>query len=94
MTVEVILTIAAPIVVFLATMFVQRVVWKFSGAVVVSIVVPFLSLGAAWVVTLIKPESVFWIQLVVNVSATWLNEVIKQIREQLKPKEYHPEDKS
>ena len=85
MTPELITTlvlILTPVIVWLITAVIKPfITGKFSGVIIVGVVVPVLSLLATWIGGMILPET-NWLQLVVGLLAVFIRELIKQLKPQ------------
>ena len=81
MTVEQIVLILTPLVVFGVTEFLKFILPKLSGWIIVSILVPLVSLAAAWVTSLTGVGGDFWAQTGVGLLAVFVNELIRQLRQ-------------
>ncbi|GJQ43999.1 MAG: hypothetical protein JETCAE03_34970 [Ignavibacteriaceae bacterium] len=73
-----VIALLAPIVVFAATQFVKWVLPKLDGWIIVTIIVPLLSVIAAWLAQLIVPVA-FWPQVLLGLLAVFVAELIKQL---------------
>lgn len=76
-----IINLIVPIIVFAATALVRWGLPQLPGWTIVSVVVPLLSVVAAWVATLVIPESSFFLQVVLGLLAVFVNEILKQFRQ-------------
>ena len=76
-----IIMLIAPIIVFAATALVRWGLPQLPGWTIVSVVVPLLSVVAAWVATLVSPESSFFTQVVLGLLAVFVNEILKQFKQ-------------
>lgn len=76
--------LVVPIVVWLATTAVNWIKSKlssggFGGTIVVTLIVPALSLAVAWITeTLLNPGLSFWVLVALGILGTFFNEFIKQ----------------
>jgi len=76
-----IITLFAPLVIFAATELVKWLLPKLPGWAVVSLIVPVLSLIAAWIAQSIVPGLAFWPQVIFGLLAVFINELIKQLKQ-------------
>lgn len=74
-----VISLLAPLVVFGATQLVKWILPKLDGWIIVSIIVPLLSVIAAWVAQLINPALAFWSQVGLGLLAVFVAELIKQL---------------
>lgn len=72
------IVILTPLVVWGATELIKYALPKVSGWVIVTLVVPLLSLGAAYIAPLLV-ETDFWLQFGVGLLAVFVNELKKQL---------------
>lgn len=56
---------------------------KVQGAWIVAVLVPLLSLAAAYLATLIVPTAGFWTQLLLGLAATFVRELITQLQKKM-----------
>ncbi len=84
-TIDMIVTMLSPLVVFGATALVKWLLPQIQGKWIVTAIVPVLSLIAAYLGTLIEPNASFWVQVVLSLAATWVREVISQWTKQPTP---------
>ena len=73
-----IVLILAPLVVWGATELVKYILPKVSGWVIVTVIVPLLSLAAAYLAPLLGATD-FWLQFGVGLLAVFVNELKKQL---------------
>ena len=73
-----IVLILAPLVVWGATELVKYILPKVSGWVIVTVIVPLLSLAAAYIAPLLGASD-FWVQFGVGLLAVFVNELKKQL---------------
>lgn len=73
-----IVLILAPLVVWGATELVKYILPKVSGWVIVTVIVPLLSLAAAYIAPLLGATD-FWLQFGVGLLAVFVNELKKQL---------------
>ena len=76
-----IITLFAPLVIFAATELVKWLLPKLPGWTIVSLIVPLLSITAAWLAGLIVPGLAFWPQVIFGLLAVFINELIKQLKQ-------------
>lgn len=79
MTPELIIQILTPVIVFIVTAVVNKVGMYIPGIWIVGVVVPILSLGVAWITTLLVPGLAFWQLVGFNLAAVFINELLRQI---------------
>ena len=72
------IVILAPLVVWGATELVKYILPKVSGWVIVTVIVPVLSLAAAYLAPLLGATD-FWVQFGVGLLAVFINELKKQL---------------
>jgi hypothetical protein len=85
MTVELILAILTPLIVFGVTQLVKLLMPKLTGAGIVGFVVPLLSLIQSWVATAIKPDMSYWMLVLLGLLAVFVNELYKQFKQAVTP---------
>lgn len=86
---EELIAILMPVVVWVASGFVNWLKAKlgtsgFGGTVLVTLVVPILSLVLSWLASLILPDMNFWLLFFLGLLSVFINEVIKQWQQSLK----------
>ena len=86
---EQLIEILVPVIVWLAAGFVNWLKAKlgttgFGGTVLITLVVPVLSLAASYVATLINPELSFLPMFLLGLLSVFVNELIKQWQQSLK----------
>jgi hypothetical protein len=83
MSLEQLLTTIYPLLVWLAAWIIDRVTpyfGKANGLIIVGIIVPVLSAVGIWLLGLIQPGTEWYLQFFYNVSAVFVNELVKQIK--------------
>lgn len=73
-----IVTYLTPVIVYLVTWIVGKVAPGIDDKVLIGIIVPALSLAAAWIATMITPDIGFWAQVGWNLAAVFINELLVQ----------------
>lgn len=81
---EAVVAILMPLIVFGATALVKKLFAITNGAVIVSVVVPILSLAGAWIATILTPELSYWIFLGLNLISVFVSQVVIQIQKETK----------
>lgn len=82
MTVDIILQYCAPIIVWLIAQVAQLIKGKISGIIIVTVIVPLVSLAVAWVTTLVGGSN-FWLTFAIGFLAIALNELKSQLSQTL-----------
>ncbi len=76
-----IINLLAPVVVWVAVKAFKWLLPKVPGWTILSIVVPALSAVAAWIVSLISPESSFLLQVILGLLSVFIAEIIRQFQQ-------------
>lgn len=81
------ITLLAPLAVYLATELIRKYSsWiKSNGAITITLIVPFLSAGTAYLSQIINPSIGFWEQTAYGLLAVFVNELIKQTKTTITP---------
>lgn len=82
------IVLIAPVIVYLSTATVNYLKHLtgnggFGGTILTTLIVPLLSLLAAWIVSLVAPQSNFWITFAIGIAGTYINELLKQWKQTL-----------
>lgn len=75
------LTYLSPVAVFLATFFVTKIKTSIPGIVLVGVVVPLISMLAAYIASITGSTVGFFPQLLINLAAVFVNEFIVQLKQ-------------
>lgn len=81
MSTEQIILYLTPAIVYLATELVKWLLPRLQGWLIVSIIVPVLSLLAAYLTSFIIQGDNIWLQAFIGLLAVFVNELIKQLKQ-------------
>lgn len=76
-----VINLLAPIVVWSAVQLFKWALPKVPGWAILSVVVPLLSAIAAWIATIVAPETSFLLQVLLGLIATFIAELIRQFQQ-------------
>jgi hypothetical protein len=78
-TPETVVLILTPVVIYLVTYLIDKYLVRIPSGMIPAILVPVLSLAAAWLASLIIPETNFWLRCGAGLLAVFIAEIMKRV---------------